>query len=80
MYVIHRRTFKGFRKSTFIQKSHILRDKMDYEMFKDAVEEMNRRYVYMRALPNYTTGKNFDTMVFLPTLLLLMSGQPFLAP
>ncbi|NBK03580.1 cell division protein FtsK, partial [Listeria monocytogenes] len=26
---------------------------------KNAVAEMNRRYVYMKLLPTYTTGKNF---------------------
>lgn len=26
---------------------------------KEAVDEMNRRYVYMKTLPNYVTGKNF---------------------
>lgn len=42
-----------FRKHVFYGTKWITK------CLKNAVEEMNRRYVYMKLLPNYTTGKNF---------------------
>lgn len=43
--LFHRRVFYGTKWIT--------------RCLKNAVDEMNRRYVYMKLLPNYTTGKNF---------------------
>lgn len=47
-------------ESLHLFKNHVFYGtKWITKCLKNAVEEMNRRYVYMKALPNYTTGKNF---------------------
>lgn len=47
------RDLKLFKRHVFTGKTWITR------CLKNAVAEMNRRYVYMKLLPTYTTGKNF---------------------
>lgn len=48
-------------ESLHLFKNHVFYGtKWVTKCLKNAVEEMNRRYVYMKALPNYTTGKNFS--------------------
>lgn len=50
---------KDLENLAYFKKHVFYGTKWITKCLKNAVDEMNRRYVYMKALPNYTTGKNF---------------------